>query len=193
MSSINFPDNPQIGDIVYLGIYKYVWTGSAWEKELINVQTIIDSSVNSTVGNIVGNAPDTLDTLDELAQALSDDADFANTVATALADKAAQADLDTLSGVVASKAQNYDYSVTIAAADWTGSSPVTATKAVLGLEESDNPVVDLDWSGVAFGNIETVLTEFRKIYRGSTSLGNVTFYATEAPTEDLTIRIKVVK
>jgi hypothetical protein len=193
MSSINFPDNPQVGDVVYIGTYKFIWTGSAWDRELINVQTIIDSSVNSTVGSIVGNAPDTLDTLDELAQALSDDADFANTVANALALKATQADLDTLSGVVDGKAQNFDYDVTILVADWTGSSPVTATKAVVGLEDTDNPVVDLDWSDIAFANVEDTLTEFRKVYRGSTSLGNITLYATEAPTIDLPIRIKVVK
>jgi len=80
MPFINFPDNPSIGDFIYVGSYKYVWSGVAWERELINVQDIINSSVSSTVSSVVGNAPESLDTLAEISAALGDDENFASTL-----------------------------------------------------------------------------------------------------------------
>ena len=43
--------------------------------------------VDSAIANLVDSSPGTLDTLNELAAALNDDADFAGTVTTALATK----------------------------------------------------------------------------------------------------------
>jgi hypothetical protein len=47
----------------------------------------IDSVVNTAVANLIDSAPATLDTLNELAASLGDDADFAGTMTTALAGK----------------------------------------------------------------------------------------------------------
>ena len=44
--------------------------------------------INTAIGNLVDSAPQTLNTLNELAQALNDDASFATTVTTAIAGKA---------------------------------------------------------------------------------------------------------
>jgi hypothetical protein len=55
-------------------------------------ETYVDTAVN----NLVDTAPDALNTLNELAAALNDDADFAGTVTTSLAAKANTADLATV-------------------------------------------------------------------------------------------------
>lgn len=41
--AFNFPDNPSIGDSVFIGSYKYIWNGSVWEREVVNYQAIVDS------------------------------------------------------------------------------------------------------------------------------------------------------
>lgn len=51
------------------------------------------AQVNAAIEAVVGAAPDALNTLDELAQALGDDANFASTVTTELAKKVNDADL----------------------------------------------------------------------------------------------------
>lgn len=50
--------------------------------------TYVDTEIASAVGGLVDSAPGTLDTLNELAAALGDDANFSSTVTTALASKA---------------------------------------------------------------------------------------------------------
>ena len=52
--------------------------------------TLLTSSVNTAVSNLVNAAPTTLDTLNELATALGNDANFSTTITTALATKANQ-------------------------------------------------------------------------------------------------------
>ena len=52
------------------------------------------SYVDTKVASIVDSAPETLDTLNELALALGDDPNFATTVATEIGKKANQTDLD---------------------------------------------------------------------------------------------------
>jgi hypothetical protein len=41
--AFNFPDNPSIGDAVFIGSYKYIWNGSVWEREVVDYQAIVDS------------------------------------------------------------------------------------------------------------------------------------------------------
>ena len=52
--------------------------------------------VDNSISGLVDNAPDALNTLNELSAALNDDSNFASTVTTALADKANSADLATV-------------------------------------------------------------------------------------------------
>jgi hypothetical protein len=99
MPFINFPDNPSIGDSFYVGIYKYIWTGDAWDREIVSIAEL-------TLGiksDIVGSAPEDLDTLEELAAALADDADFSVAVLAGLAelpDKLSKSDGGTVAGPV---------------------------------------------------------------------------------------------
>ena len=50
-------------------------------------ETEVDSAISTAIGNLVDTAPLALDTLNELAASLNDDADFASTMTTALAGK----------------------------------------------------------------------------------------------------------
>ena len=59
--------------------------------------TYVDTAVN----NLVDTAPDALNTLNELAAALNDDADFSNTIATSIATKAP------LNQTISTKNSNY--------------------------------------------------------------------------------------
>lgn len=54
-----------------------------------------DSAISTAIDNLVASAPGALDTLNELAASLGDDANFAGTMTTALAAKAATADIYT--------------------------------------------------------------------------------------------------
>ena len=87
--------------------------------------------VNTAVANLVDSAPETLDTLAELAQALNNDADFATTMTTQLANKqdafSVQAGL-TLSGGVLSANTIIDYSNPLSAS-LIGSSANTVSDA----------------------------------------------------------------
>jgi hypothetical protein len=88
-----------------------------------------------------------------------------------------------------------DYqTTTIATTDWSGTDPVTAVKTVSGVLSTDKPLIDIDLSAVAFANVEAKQTEYAKIYRvAATDDDEITFYALEAPTEELVIQIKVVR
>ena len=64
--------------------------------------------VQNTVSGLVGAAPETLDTLNELAVALGNDPNFATTIANQIGKKANQSDLETVSTKVDKKANKED-------------------------------------------------------------------------------------
>ena len=103
-----FPSSPSIND----EFDGYRWDGVAWvllgidlEKTYAEVvdgkissdvipttyatKTYADTAVSTAISNLVDAAPSTLDTLNEIAAAINDDASFASTVTTALGTKAA--------------------------------------------------------------------------------------------------------
>ena len=102
MAEVDFPNSPTIGDTFTAGNSSYLWTGTAWisnnlgsiawtdvtnkPAEIADSATI-ETYVDGRVQLIVGLAPAALDTLDEIAQSLNDDADFAGTMTAALAGK----------------------------------------------------------------------------------------------------------
>lgn len=67
-------------------------TTSVWSSTKTN------TAISTAVSNLVDAAPAALDTLNELAAALGDDANFATTVTNSLATKAADADVVKLTG-----------------------------------------------------------------------------------------------
>ena len=42
MAKINFPDSPTIGDGIFIGQYRYNWTGDSWQREILKVNDFID-------------------------------------------------------------------------------------------------------------------------------------------------------
>jgi len=106
--AINFPDAPSVNDLFVSGDSTWVWNGTTWTSNpsAVPLNTLGDVTISSAVNGevvqydgsgwvnadiiaqIVDSAPATLNTLNELAAALGDDANFATTVTTALAAKA---------------------------------------------------------------------------------------------------------
>lgn len=74
----------------------YLEENKADKSELVGLAT--ESYVTSKISDVVGAAPAALDTLNELASALNDDANFASYVATELAKKADSTDIPSLAG-----------------------------------------------------------------------------------------------
>jgi hypothetical protein len=85
------------------------------------------------------------------------------------------------------------FNATITSGSWTGSDPFTKAITVTGITATDNPIIDLELSGVTFANVPTVQTAWGKIYRGVTTANTITFYATEALTVDIPFSAKVVR
>jgi hypothetical protein len=112
--------------------------------------------VNDAISDVVGLAPETLDTLNELASAIGDDPDFVNTISASLAEKADTSyvddeisDLDTAARGYADSAEGNatDYVVSIigdVTVDGTGGNTVTdrIASAVSGLVDSSPAALD---------------------------------------------------
>ena len=97
-------------------------------------------------------------------------------------------------GIIKGGYKNVSTSTPLNIVDWSGTEPTVAVKTVEGLISTDTPVIDLDLSSVAFVDVEGVQAEYAKIYRVAvTGDDEITFYATEEPTEDLVINIRVVR
>lgn len=112
------PANPEIGDgwfdsvntreFIYYDNFWVETSAAAVGVPAANYAT--ETYVNTAVANLVDAAPSTLNTLNELAAALGDDANFATTVTNAIAGKAntshthAISDVTNLDTTLASKA-----------------------------------------------------------------------------------------
>lgn len=112
--AINFPDTPSTGDTHTVGSVTWEWDGATWKsqgtQEVLSATSPLaydgdtknltvdlssyytsaqaDTAISTAVSNLVDSAPATLDTLNELAAALGDDANFATTITNSLAEKA---------------------------------------------------------------------------------------------------------
>ena len=86
-----FPSSPTIGD-TYQG---YEWNGTAWI--IIGVDLTTDYVTQLEFDGLINSAPESLNTLNELAAALGDDANFATTVATSIGGKVSKSG-DTITG-----------------------------------------------------------------------------------------------
>jgi hypothetical protein len=65
---------------------------------------------------------------------------------------------------------------------------------LVGILDDDQPVVDLDLSGASATTFEALQDDYALIFRVEvTEADKIKFYASEEPTEDLTINVKVVR
>lgn len=96
-TSSSSPTNPVVGQLWFdtnTNIL-YVYHNAQWIQigaDLTGLAT--ETYVDTSVANLVDSAPETLDTLNELAAALGDDANFATTVTNSLANKLEASDLN---------------------------------------------------------------------------------------------------
>ena len=76
---------------------------------------------------------------------------------------------------------------------WSGSSaPYSKTITVSGILATDAPIIDIVMSGT-YSTDEALIEAWGYIYRAVTADGSITFYATDKPTVDLPIQIRVVR
>ena len=76
---------------------------------------------------------------------------------------------------------------------WSGTSaPYTKTVTVNGIQSSDTPIIDVVMSGT-YSTDAARAEAWGYIYRAVTGTNSITFYATDKPTVDLPIQIRVVR
>lgn len=92
-----------------------------------------------------------------------------------------------------SKATTKVYTATIGTS-WSGSAaPYTQTISVSGMLSTDTPIVDINFSSIAYSNKEAVVTAWSSIYRITTSTNSITVYADEKTTTSVPIQLKVIR
>lgn len=91
--------------------------------------------------------------------------------------------------------QHGTLSAVITSADWTGTeAPYTQTIDVEGILAEDNPIVDIDLSGVSnYEEEQAILEAWGLIYRITTAEDEITVYATDLPDVDIPSILKVVR
>ena len=90
------------------------------------------------------------------------------------------------------KATKTVLTVTIAAADWTGSDPYTNTVSVSGLLATDTPTMDLVASST-YATAQNEIADYGNIYKATCANNSLTVYATSAPTHNLSIQLVCVR
>ena len=94
---------------------------------------------------------------------------------------------------IADGAVSQTYTVTIPAESWTSeAAPYTNTVTVNGLLAADTPIVDMIPSET-YETAEAETEAYANIYRMVTADNQLTAYATEKPTVDISIQIKAVR
>jgi hypothetical protein len=109
---LSFPSLPSINQSFSSGGRTWKWAGTRWDVDSViiktpyqiaveagfsgteqeyadslNPVTVAQNAATAALATLTASAPETLDTIAELAAALNDDADFATTVTSALAER----------------------------------------------------------------------------------------------------------
>lgn len=115
MARFNFKDNPVLNDETFIGPNKFRWDGTAWVREQFSLNDLLSQlkqesvaeAVQTSTQNIVNTAPQTLDTIEELAAALGNDENFATTITNTLATKADTSTVNASLDTKANKVQSF--------------------------------------------------------------------------------------
>lgn len=93
---IDFPNSPTLNQVYTAPSGRaWQWDGTRW---ISATETNVQELVNIGIAGLVDSAPTALDTLNELAAALSDDANFASTVTTQLGNLESEIDTKASTG-----------------------------------------------------------------------------------------------
>lgn len=82
---------------------------------------------------------------------------------------------------------------TLTAAGWAGVggvAPFTQTVTFTGITSTDNPFVDIDFTSIAFADVEDVLTNWAYVYRANSGTNTVQFFAKEIPEINIPVKIR---
>ena len=109
-------------DVVEEGIFNQYYTDAKVDARITSAGTITQSDIDTAVANLVDSAPATLNTLNELAAALGDDANFSTTITNQIA---AKADTTSLATVATSGAYS----------DLTGAPTITTALSTVTLSQ----------------------------------------------------------
>ena len=83
--------------------------------------------------------------------------------------------------------------VLAASGDWSGSYIATIDD-VTGILSGDEPILDIDLSGLSFATYEEVVEGYSFIFRGEVTANNtVVLYASEEPVPNIPLKLKVVR
>lgn len=157
-------------------------SGSATIESIDGLQDALDAKatpedITTAIGEVIDSAPGALDTLNELAAALGDDANFATTVTNALAGKADSTDLDAyalLSGLGTMATQAASAYAALTGATFTGQiiGPASTTsEAGLNIPHGTAPTSPADgdiWTDT--GGVKTRIDGVTENVVGSTSV-----------------------
>lgn len=150
--------------------------------------TDIQSAMGIGAGSTIVNVGDDVSLLNNDAGYLVS-GDLGTAAFTASTDYATAAQ-----GVKADNAAVVEYfTVTVNSGDWSGSNPVTATVTVTGLLGTDQPMVDMDLSSVAFVDIDGYQDDWSNVYRVEASNNELTIYSTVLINRDVDLIIQVIR
>jgi hypothetical protein len=92
-------------------------------------------------------------------------------------------------------AQTFIFETTLLVSDWSGTDPVVLNQTGLtGVKADDIPIVDIVLDIADFANWEAIEEAWSLVKKAETTTDDeMTFYAASAPTEDIPIKIKVVR
>lgn len=81
-----------------------------------------------------------------------------------------------------------------ATSDWTGTDPYVAVITVAGLLATDTPIVDIDFTGITFADIEDIQADWALVYQvEATDDDELTLYATDEPASSFNLTIQVTR
>ena len=110
-------ENPHGVTKVQVGLENVDNTSDMSKPVSTATQTAIDETLSTSksytdakIANLIGSAPETLNTLEEIAHAIEDNKDVVDTLNSAIGTKASQSDLNTLQTTVNNKANQSDLS-----------------------------------------------------------------------------------
>lgn len=89
-------------------------------------------------------------------------------------------------------AEVLEFTATLSASNWSGTSPATQTVSVSGLLDSDDPIIDLTYSG-NFSSDYDQFIDWSKVYRITTSTDSITAFGVGDITSDISIKLLVVR
>lgn len=80
--------------------------------------------------------------------------------------------------------------------DWaqaTINDPWIATVTVAGMLSTDQPVMDINMSSVAFADVPDVQSDWALVYRATSGSNSLSLYATDEPASDFNVILKVTR